>query len=163
MGRKDSHDGFRTEKIPKEDEVEDYDPRNGPACTIANFRPDLTGVPSTPWNASVIAIFVNHYCGMHPGISRKDVEEHFKGHLKYLCERYKLTLQGAAEVRRRQKLANRSERQRNVSAYLLLTPRPHSILWIAVDPTPRCRVPVSRHPGAHSYAPGSWAARYELG
>ncbi len=158
MGRKDVHDGFRKEKIPSELEVEAYDPTQGPACTIENFRPDLTSVPSSPWNASITQVFVSYYCSKNPAVKRNEIEGHFAGHLKYLCTRYKQTLQGAAEWQRRQKLANRSERQRNVSTILPRRRRLHSRyrqLWIrrlaaaSLYPETRVHIPMLQALGPH--------------
>ncbi|KAI0738563.1 hypothetical protein C8Q80DRAFT_1113468, partial [Daedaleopsis nitida] len=95
-------------------EVEDYKPAHGPACTTQNFRPDLTSTPGSEWNASVIDVFGQYYATLNAKPDRKTVNRLFRGHLKYLCNRYQQSLEGEAAVLQRQKLARKAERQRNV-------------------------------------------------
>ncbi|RPD61502.1 hypothetical protein L227DRAFT_500317 [Lentinus tigrinus ALCF2SS1-6] len=114
MGRRTSKDPFYPDHLASDTEAEDYDPANGPACGIFDFRPDLAGTAGNPWNASVVQLFVAHFMDKEPDADIDEVTDLFEGHLKYLCLRYKESLQGEKAARRRQSLANRAERQRNV-------------------------------------------------
>ncbi|RDX51810.1 hypothetical protein OH76DRAFT_1346290 [Lentinus brumalis] len=113
MGR-DKKGPFNVNHLATDIEVDVYDPAKGPACTIDAFRPDLAATPGSDWNVSVIHVFTQHYCSQNPDVDEDTVTSSFKDHLKYLCNRYKGSLDGEAAILRRQKHANRAERQRNL-------------------------------------------------
>ncbi|KAI0323592.1 hypothetical protein GY45DRAFT_1264336 [Cubamyces sp. BRFM 1775] len=116
MGRESPKDPIRIDKLPDAIEVEEYELANGPCCTVANFKPDLMSTPNTPWNKSVIQVFVDHFLSTnrYPGATRDHVGELFTGHLKYLGNKFRLSKKGKEVQKQRQKLLNRSERQRNL-------------------------------------------------
>ncbi|KAH9855536.1 hypothetical protein C2E23DRAFT_724205 [Lenzites betulinus] len=100
--------------VPTDEQVGDYDPYAGPACTIQDFRPDLGSSPSSPWNVSVVELFVMHFMEKHPTAARDRVEDLFQVHLKYLCAKWQSSFHNPEVLRQRQRLLNRSERQRNL-------------------------------------------------
>ncbi|KAI0687418.1 hypothetical protein C8T65DRAFT_590463 [Cerioporus squamosus] len=114
MGRQNSKSPFHADHLASATEAEDYDPAQGPACGLDDFRPDLAGTHTNAWNTCIVQIFVDHFMKLLPDADENEVTELFEGHLKYLCSRYKESLQGAEAARRRQRLANRAERQRNL-------------------------------------------------
>ena len=59
MKRKDAKTPLTAEMSADPDEVESFDPANGPCCTSADFRPDLASKPSSLWNKSIIEVFVD--------------------------------------------------------------------------------------------------------
>ena len=94
MRRKNARDGFREELLPREVEVDCYDPSDGlDCCDLENFRPDLRRNSHSPYNRSVAKVFA-------PGLkSRKNysdknmrqIENAFLTHLKYLQRKFKAT------------------------------------------------------------------------
>ncbi|OJT09661.1 hypothetical protein TRAPUB_13857 [Trametes pubescens] len=115
MGRKNAKSPLTAEMLPDREEVNAYNrSRDGPACTVDNFRPDLLTKPSTVWNQSVIEVFIEHFMTKYPAADETRVEELFTGHLKYLCDKWDTHLKAPETQRELQKLANRTERQRNL-------------------------------------------------
>lgn len=117
MGRTSAKDKITVDMLPSVDDVEAYDLSHGPCCTIQAFKPDLSATPGTPWNKSIVQIFVKHFIatGQHAGAVSDRVHELFEGHLKYLCAKFKRSKRGQEVEKFRKKQANRNERQRNVS------------------------------------------------
>lgn len=115
MKRKSAKDALTEAMLPEDEVVLDYDPHDGPCCTVQTFLPDLNSPPHSSWNTSVIEVFVEHFMQLHPRAPQDRVEELFGGHLKYLCTRWQNTTMDPKKVKSRQKLLNRAERQRNVS------------------------------------------------
>ncbi|KAI0323556.1 hypothetical protein GY45DRAFT_1264373 [Cubamyces sp. BRFM 1775] len=117
MKRKDAKTPLTAEMTADPDDVSAFDPADGPCCTIANFRPDLSAKPRSVWNRSVIEVFVERFMAQHGEADEERVEELFTGHLKYLCDKWQAAVSKDEKTRCEiQKLANRAERQRNVSA-----------------------------------------------
>ncbi|KAH9855122.1 hypothetical protein C2E23DRAFT_866788 [Lenzites betulinus] len=100
--------------LPKDEAVDDYDPHAGPCCTIQQFLPDLRSPPTSLWNQSIIELFVENFIALNPSAPQERVAELFGGHLKYLCTKWQASSLDEKTLRLRQRLLNRSERQRNL-------------------------------------------------
>ena len=122
MGREHTN-GFHINKLPTAEEVLDYDPANGPCCSIHNFRPDLAATPGTTWNKSVVGVFVEAY--MEEGLIECDdpdiIEAYFKRHLQYLIQQYRRSSESEDVVKARKTLHRRQERRRGVSSLIYHT------------------------------------------
>ena len=120
MGREHT-DTFDCKRLPSVETVEEFDPANGPCCTVHNFQPDLTATPGTTWNKSVIGVFVEAY--MEEGKVACDdpdiVEAYFKRHLQYLIHQFRHSSDLEEIVKARKIKHRREERRRGVSVYVL--------------------------------------------
>lgn len=103
--------------VPNSDEVEMYDPQqHGYCCTELDFRPDLNGTPSSPWNRSAARVFrisflrAGEFECTHPAT----IEKAFTTHLKHVIRDFKKALLEPAVLIRMRRAANRAERKRRV-------------------------------------------------
>lgn len=103
--------------LPSPAEVENWNPSRA-ACSAETLRPDLNSPPGTPWNTSVMEVFVQSFlsAGFFECTEPDIIAKAFSAHLRTLRKQYvsqHLSLEARAE---RSKKASRAERKRNVSA-----------------------------------------------
>lgn len=117
MGRDAWNSPFDEDLIPTAEEVEAFDPRKGPCCTVKKFRVDLNDSSGTVWNTSATNVFVKDFISakVYPSASRYQVAKAFRTHLGRLRTVYSQLNSGGVSAKK-QKALNSDERQRNVSA-----------------------------------------------
>ncbi|TFK80377.1 hypothetical protein K466DRAFT_444400, partial [Polyporus arcularius HHB13444] len=138
-----------------------YNPEEGPTCGVDDFRLDLAGTPANAWNASVIQTFVAYFMEIEPEADVDEVNDLVESHVKYLCTRYKESLQGEETARRRQKLANRAERQRNLWVRRLTVAAFHGDLQIHI-PILRALGPFGMSSDESDHESSSGEIRYRI-
>ncbi|EIW59759.1 uncharacterized protein TRAVEDRAFT_121182 [Trametes versicolor FP-101664 SS1] len=76
-------------RLPTKEELRDFNPSFGRCCTADNFRPDLVGMPHTPWNLSVAEVFAEEFIKqkVHPCRDEVAIKKNFLRHLGYLQQR----------------------------------------------------------------------------
>lgn len=110
--------------MPTREEVEDWNPRRRPACTVDNFRPDLNSPPGTPWNKSVTAVFVQSFidADQYECESKEKIRCAFVSRLKSLRRAWTLQNMNQDAQQRAVAKARRDERKRNVRSSCLIYP-----------------------------------------
>ena len=164
MGRSSADEGFAKDRLASDIDVITYDPKEGPACTVNDFRPDLVDGPDTAWNMSVVDVFVRYYASVDPDAEESTVRKLFRGHLKYLGTQYKISADGIQAMESRQRALQRADRQRAVSVVRLFqwsVPHAHYIAS-AMGSTPHRSCCRARAVGAHSDVAPTRSARDEL-
>ncbi|KAL1944055.1 hypothetical protein VTO73DRAFT_3873 [Trametes versicolor] len=115
MHRKSAKDPLKLSMLPPDQSVVDYDPHTGPCCSTVNFLPDLSSLPTSLWNQSIVEIFTEHFMEKYPSASQSRVGELFTGHLKYLCTKWQVSNKlDEKTLRSKAQLLRRAERQRNL-------------------------------------------------
>ncbi|KAI0715187.1 hypothetical protein C8Q76DRAFT_619567 [Earliella scabrosa] len=94
MGRLTHKSQFDLNKLPSEEELEEFEEADedaGACCTIDDFRPDLNGTPRSKWNTSIAEVFVEAYMaeGTFVCDDRALVRKYFVRHLRYLISMFK--------------------------------------------------------------------------
>ena len=95
MGRRTHKSPFDLDKLPSEEELQDFEDADEearpPCCTIDDFRPDLHGTPRSKWNTSIAEVFVDAYMaeGTFACDDRALVRKYFVRHLRYLISMFK--------------------------------------------------------------------------
>lgn len=120
MRREDRADGFLLSLIPSPEEVSQYNPANGRAVTVEEWRVDLNGTPKSAWNVSCWRVFYFHFLNAGYGYTSEDaseIETAFFHHLRHLQYRWKETSDSPEVVNGRRVVHNRAERKRSVSIY----------------------------------------------
>lgn len=103
--------------MPTPTELATWNPREGPACTEEDFRPDLNASRGTPWNKSVTSVFTQSFLHSDQFVCMDAVKvsKAFSIHLKSLRREYQNQATPTQIRTVNQKKANRAERKRNVS------------------------------------------------
>lgn len=107
-------------------EIEQFDPRNGPCCNATSFRIHLDGTPADPWNKSATAVFVAKFLATYPEVYPTDSDEivdmiysKTRAAISSLIKEYRLQNNTQAEVRdEMNERKKRRERKRLVSTSL---------------------------------------------
>ncbi|OBZ70529.1 hypothetical protein A0H81_09423 [Grifola frondosa] len=130
MNRESSGSPFDPQFLASESEVLEYTPSSGYCCTADNFRPDLDSPPGSPWNKSVIRVFVNSFLemGLYTCTDRDEIATAFQTHLKHLRRIYQKNIMSDLEVDQQKRVAKRAERQRNLYHRRLESAAKHSEL-----------------------------------
>ncbi|THH15719.1 hypothetical protein EW146_g4801 [Bondarzewia mesenterica] len=117
MGRDDPDAPF-TGIIATDDEqeVKDFDPKNGPCCIAQDFRLDLHGTPKSAWNVSATKVFAKDFIdlGTHSFKDLKEVENVFTSHLRSLRREFLKRKLDATEQEEKKREASRLERKRTL-------------------------------------------------
>ncbi|KAF6748655.1 hypothetical protein DFP72DRAFT_819986, partial [Ephemerocybe angulata] len=110
--------------LPHRASVEAWRPEAGPCCTIEEFRPDLNSIPSTPWNKSARAVFVDSFLHSdNPEVdtikpSRKEVERLFTSNFRNSNVRMKRQIANGSDPATIEQMKQaRRERERKRKLY----------------------------------------------
>lgn len=114
MKRVGENAAFTGVVLPQEALLVNFDPRQGPCCTVEDFAVEILGKPKSAWNVSATKVFAHDFVAHHPNYHYDTVKKAFSTHFRSLKRAFEQAGLEEAASKARQKEDRRKERKRSV-------------------------------------------------
>ncbi|KIK38458.1 hypothetical protein CY34DRAFT_90973 [Suillus luteus UH-Slu-Lm8-n1] len=114
MKRVGENAAFTGVVLPQEALLVNFDPRQGPCCTVEDFAVEILGKPKSAWNVSATKVFAHDFVAHHPNYHYDTVKKAFSTHFRSLKRAFEQAGLEEAASKARQKEDRRKERKRSL-------------------------------------------------